>query len=121
MPQMPLNLDTIKDLDPAIAAEFEAELWRVSVDLSERPHEDKPRKITVEFSFTPYCQQAGVLDSSDVDVTIKSTMPAVRSRKFSLRRRHQDGALLFNPASPDNVHQRTLDDVGDNIGDDIPE
>jgi len=103
------SLKKVGELDPRLDAQVALELRRIVQDMQDRPGVDAARKLTIELAFKPEAA-TGSMDSVSLRCKIKSSMPPVESRSYSLEP-HGSGALLFNPASPDNVRQRTLDEV----------
>ena len=107
-----LTLDALKMLDQGIITKvFEREVSYVTRDCDDRPLDDRPRKIAIEFSFTPEVNELGTggLDSVSVQVQVQSSLPKRRSRSFKMQA-HQDGSLSFHPELPEEPEGDALYD-----------
>jgi hypothetical protein len=111
MGKMRLTLDVLKDLDMGkVAAGFQKEVAHVVADCMDRPSDDRARKVGLIMSVVPDCDGMGVCETATVEFKIQSSVPARQSKTYQMRV-HANGSLLFNPESPDNVHQGTLDEM----------
>lgn len=105
-----LTLETLKDLDSAKTnAIFNAHLKRCVADCHDRPADEKPRKVVMEVTLTPVLDKV-TMDCEEVQVQIHVTdsIPKHRTKVYSMGI-NRAGALLFNPDSPNNVNQGTLE------------
>lgn len=79
-------------------------------DVTDRPAEDKPRKVVVEFEFTPKTEdESGVLDNVQVRARIKTALPVRQTRHYPMLPMG-DGVVGFQPHSPDDPRQGELYD-----------
>ena len=103
----------MEDLDGGrIHEAFASELRRVVMDCDDRPGDNKPRKVSLEFQVVPLIDDEGNLDSCAGKFHVSSTVPKRRSKVYSFAVR-SGGALVFNDLAEDNVHQRTLDELSE--------
>ena len=109
MPKVPLTLSNLGELDPKLDAAVKLELEKLTADIQDRPSEKAARVLKFELSLRPV-GDSGVVDSVDARFKIESKVPPKTSRTHSLEP-HGNGNLFFNPASPDDVHQGTLNDL----------
>lgn len=112
-----LDLATLKDLDngkPAIA--FRRAVEDCVKDCSDRPTEQRARKVTLELVLTPVAAEdaefEGTFRACGVtgEFRIKSSIPNRQTRPYSFGLDRQ-GRLFFSQESPTNVNQTTFDDV----------
>lgn len=104
-----LTMQSLASMDGGrIAEAFAQSLKRVLLDCEDRPHEPKPRIITVQCEFTP--------DGADTDSTcdevrmkalVADSVPKRQTRPYSMRLR-AGGKAAFNDESLDNVDQMTF-------------
>lgn len=105
-----LTLANMRELDfGKIDVAFRHELKRIVDDMVERPGDDRPREIGIRFSFTPD-GESGVCQTCRMEVEMKSKVPSVRTKPYELGV-NAGGGLVFNPASPDDIKQGTLDEA----------
>ncbi len=109
-----LGLDALMLLDKGVlAVVFEREVAHVVRDCDDRPLDDRPRKISIEFSFIPVVDKSGTgtvgLESVVVDAQIQSSLPKRRSKQFHMTA-HQDGSLSFHPELPEDPEGDALYD-----------
>ena len=79
---------------------------RARRDCFDRPGLEKPRKVTIEITILPVLGEKD-LDSCNVVMAIKESIPGRESRGFNMRA-GKDG-LLWNELSPEDVAQTTID------------
>jgi len=111
----------IRDLDTLdegrVAAQVDLALLSAAKDCANRPGLAKERKVTVTFKLTPQTNEDGMCDSINLDVQTKTNVPASNSKLFNMHA-HPAQGLAFNDMSPDDAHQRTIDEIpGDNDDD----
>lgn len=105
-----LTLGTLEELDPVIFLEWQKSLQAAVRDCADRPHEEKPREISLVLKVTPVRDVDGANMACvgvEMELTVKSTRPAHTRGGKSLSI-YEDGRCAFNPLSPHNVQQRTL-------------
>lgn len=86
------------------------ELDRVMRDLEERPTLKNGRTLTMTFTFTPLADPKGILEEVKLSIEANSRTPKMKTRDYSMEM--EDGALIFNEESPEDVKQGTLDEIG---------
>ncbi len=106
------SLQTLDILEDGRNAEsFRKHVARAALDCYDRPADDSPRKVTLEVAITPVLDKNTLsLDSVFVEVSTFSKVPAHRSKPYNMSVK-ADGSLAFSELSPDNVHQKTIDDT----------
>lgn len=109
--EVALSLSNLKLLDMGKAhSAFDAELAYVVRDCIDRPHDDKPRKITMTFLIAPVKDsQSANADQVDVGVEIASSVPKRRTRVYTMNTR-TNGQLAFHPDSPADPNDNRLFD-----------
>lgn len=112
MSRKPFRIENIGEIDDGrIAAAVNVELGRVVQDCINRPGDASARKVTIETIVKPQKGDDGVCVAVDVEFEVKSRVPSRRSKRYEMQT-NAGGALVFNPASPDDVRQGTLDEMG---------
>lgn len=105
-----LGLSTIKELQMGkVSAAFDHELQHVVKDCMDRPDDKTARKVQLTIDVVPDTSD-GVCDMVQASFTVKSSVPARKSRVYQLSA-HASGAVLVNPESPEDIGQGTLDEV----------
>lgn len=102
--------------DGRIAAAVDLAIEQCSRDCVDRPGDSGTRKVTLEIGIKPEQGEDGSCETAAVEFQIKTSLPARRSKTFQMATK-PSGMLEFNPASPDAIGQRTLDEAGENGGD----
>lgn len=101
------TLATIADMDGGrIRTAFEQALKRIEADCKDRPGVKAARKLELVLTMTPVADD-GDLDSVNVTFRIKDSVPKRESKSYNMQA--VPGGLLFNDASPEDVHQMSLD------------
>lgn len=95
-----------------LAAQFDALIRATVRDCHERPALEKGRKITLEITLTPRCDDRGNMDMVAADFGMKSTIPGFSVEGDPMLPRGED-RLLFQPLSPSDPRQDALP-LGDN-------
>ncbi len=104
-----LTLENLHELGSgAINLAFEKHRKRCIEDCLDRVEDDTKRQIVIKFSMTPVPGAHGC-EEVHMDVEIKSTVPAQRTKLISCVPTTK-GQLFFQPDSPDNANQMSLDD-----------
>lgn len=107
--KQPLKLSNLKNLDLGkVDAAFTNEVKKVVADMVDRPGDSTPRSIVLKFDFTPEAIN-GVCETAGVEFALHTKLPPKKTRRYSMGV-HPAGGLIFNPESPENVHQGTLDE-----------
>lgn len=102
-----LTLENIHLIDEGVVSEeWMHKLNQIRADISDRPMLMKPRTITLEMELTPSADSTMAVD---VRFKIKNKVPPSGSRVYEMGVGQM--GLSFNPASPHNINQRTLDEV----------
>lgn len=113
MNQMKLSLENLDKLDfGTIGKVFDHHLKHVVKDCEDRPLEKGTRKVSIEFILTPDPDIHGkepVCDSIDVACDVKSSVPKVKTRVYSMKPK-ADGSLAFNPDVPEDADAEGLYD-----------
>ena len=103
-----LSLETLRDLDMGKVMEaFNLHIARASRDCMDRPGDSKARSVTLQLALVPVLEPDGSCDQVKAQVHISSKVPTHRTKVYSLGLR-RNGALVFNPDSPDDINQTTL-------------
>ncbi len=104
------ELRSLAELDGGrIREAFEQALRRCELDCMDRPATDNVRKVSLTAELVPVCSPGGELESVDVRFHIKDTVPSRKSAVYNMKATR--GGLLFNELSPDDIHQRTIDEA----------
>lgn len=102
-----LSIQSLVDLDSGIVAEqVERHLRRVAQDCMDRPGDKSPRKTTLEFSFSPVCDQQGNAETVNCEVEIKSKVPVHRSKTYEMGL--TKAGFIFNRDVPESLDQGVL-------------
>jgi hypothetical protein len=110
MARMMLSLDNLHDFDCGKAdAIFRQCLLNAVRDLLDRPGDKNARKVVLQITLKPVLQQDGDVVDAEVEFEAKNSLRSYRTaiRPMAIDRR---GNLFFNPDSPDNPDQRTIDE-----------
>lgn len=108
-----LTLEALTGLDSGkAAAVFQHELKKAVKDCTERPGETAAREVVLRVQVKPAVESSGVCTAAEVEFECHSKIPRQRTRAYQMEVDAR-GELLFNPDSPDDVHQRTLDEAND--------
>ncbi len=81
-------------------------LQRMSADLLSRPREKGKRKVTLEFSIVPVCNDEGECETAMVEIEAKGKVPLYRTKAYEMR--VTNNGLLFNRDFPDAIEQPSL-------------
>lgn len=101
-----LAITELGALDARIVAEWQAHLKRIVSDCRDRSSLIKARKLTIKMTVTPDESDPNYVD---VGFEFDSDIPSTTTRTFSMRPTGKDD-LLFNPESPDEAAQHTIDE-----------
>lgn len=119
MPRVTVGFQNLSDIDGGqIAAEFNDLMKKAVRDCIDRPGLSKARRVTLNVTIEPDDINAassgrGVGDTVQIGFEVTSKIPAMKG-KFFQTQIYGNGDIVVNPASPDDVHQRTLDEeLGD--------
>lgn len=105
------SISDIGDLDDGRPSAMVDKAIRSAIeDCSNRPGVAKSRKVTIILEIDPVCGEEGVCEEVAIDVVSSCALPKSRSKTMSMGVRPK-GQLVFNAASPDDVRQKTLDEV----------
>lgn len=101
------TLDALKNLDfGKVWQAFQMHLMRAAQDCADRPADDKPRKVVLEFGLAPILAQDGTCDEVAGQFNIHSKVPTHRTKLYSFGLRRN--GIVWNPDSPENVNQQTF-------------
>jgi len=117
------KVQDIAELDDGrAAAHIDKALKTAISDCSNRPGVARKRKVNVTFEVEPMTDEDGLCHEVTIEVVTGADLPKSHSKPLSMGVRPQ-GQLVFNPASGDNVRQRTLDEAGVDrtTGEEVPE
>ncbi len=104
-----LNLKSLPELgDGDLERDFEAALALLVKDCLARPSIKKKRQVSIVIDIEPQTKQDGTCDDVNVDVQVASKSPAKIVPTHTMRTT-ANGGLRYNPASPGNPDQKTLD------------
>lgn len=111
--QKELSLEKLADLDDGrVLIAWEHALNRVMLDCEDRPGAGV-RKVTLELTLTPVCDDNGYMVTVEGKFVVKDTIPPRKTVPYDLvMRKSSTGGrcLMFNDMSDDNALQRTLDE-----------
>ena len=108
MPMQQLSLGSLKSLDMGKADEaFQSHLARAADDCRDRPLEAKARKVVLEVALVPRPDPSGDTTEVDVQIQLTSKIPSHRTKVYPMAL-FRNGAVGFNPDSPDNPNQATI-------------
>lgn len=104
-----LTLDTLAKMDGGrVGAAFQQSLKRALLDCEDRPHEQKPRVITLQLGIMPAIADGDdVCDEVRAKVLVSDSVPKRQTRPYSLRLR-AGGKAAFNDESLDDINQMSL-------------
>lgn len=104
MPRTPLQGVSISQLADGYAGRaIDEGLNAIIADISERGDDGKPRKVTIELTLTP--EGKGQVE---IDVQVKTKVPAIRPPKTTAKMDQKAGGLIFNPDNSINPDQEPL-------------
>ena len=107
------TMEKIEDLadfdDGRVAVAFKRLLERIAYDLDDRPALAKERTVTLKVRFTPVPNETGGLGDVKMEVECGASVPSMRTREITGRRKEGEPSFRFNDLSPDNPAQRTID------------
>lgn len=109
------NIDSLKGISGGRVVEaLEQAIHRCGKDVVDRPGVKGARVVMLQVSVAPVAQ-ADLHDPNSnaiasIQCTIRESVPDRKSEPFNVEVRG-NGALIFNPASPNNVRQGTLDSM----------
>lgn len=111
------TLENLKLLDfGKIGVAFETELQHVVRDCGDRPADDRPRSIKIEFKIAPVFEPENDKTHAEevkVGCEITSTLPKRRTKIYTMRPK-ADGTVGFHPDLPDEPEESTLyDEAGE--------
>ena len=110
MALQPFDLAALTELDGCrIRTAFDLALARLTEDCKDRPAVKARRSVTLTVSLVPVPNDEGDLGSVDVDCQLNEKIPKRASRTYNMLPSRK--GLLVNEVSPDEVRQRTLDEV----------
>jgi predicted RND superfamily exporter protein len=89
-----------------INAAFEQLMKRCEDDCKDRPALEEARKLTLSISCTPVVDDAGNLESCNVQFQFAEKIPNRKSKIYNMRA--ERGGLVFNEMSPEDVRQMTI-------------
>lgn len=106
-----LTLSTLKDLDfgrPAVA--FEQAVADAVRDCKDRPGDNRPRRVTLDFTLIPLIDETGDCNDVQGDFRIKLSCPNRQTKpyQFGLNR---NGQLYFSENCPENPDQKSMFDT----------
>jgi len=105
-----VTLRTLKDLDFGKLDEaFKRQMRACVTDCLDRPGDTSARSVELKFVLAPDADQGGTCEKVNLQVHIRSKVPAHRTRLFVCEPR-TTGALVVNAESPEDPAQRTLDE-----------
>lgn len=106
-----LGLDTLNVLDNGkIVAAFGLAMKRLMKDCVDRPGDERPRTVTLKAMVKPVPEEHGACELAHVEFEITDSVPTRLTRVYEVQVK-ASGASLFNPESPDNARQKTLDEA----------
>ena len=93
-----------------IARQFERAIRHAILDATENPNNEKARKVVIQFNSTPCPPESGEnLDRVDVTALVRQVTPTHSSAVHTMKV-GKAGVLSYNPGSPDEPNQGTLDE-----------
>lgn len=98
-----LSLAQLADFDDGLLqAAFDAELKKVTDDLNDRPNDDRPRTISIQFTLKPIARM-GELDFVQISAVTNSKQPPQEGRTCTLspKRVGKNMALMFTTSGTD--------------------
>lgn len=115
MAKQRLTLEALTGLDSGqAAAAFQHELKKAVKDCVDRPGEEGEREVTLKVKVKPALQSSGICTHASVDFECHSKIPRQKTRKYDMEVDAR-GELLFNPESPEDVNQQTIDEALDGV------
>lgn len=104
------KIQQVGELDNGRVAGFINKAIRTCAeDATTRPGIDKPRRVMVAIDITPVIDEHGAATEIDMDFEIGTKLPRSRTKTVNMKAQN-DGALLFNDLSQDDVRQTTIDE-----------
>jgi hypothetical protein len=112
-----LTFSSLQELDGGRMARVLARhLQRIAADCYDRPADDKPRVVTLEFSAVPVRDhETCECETVKLVIQARSKVPAQRSKPYEMS--ITSSGLAYNPGSPEVYHQATLDLPPDDLSD----
>ena len=105
-----LALGSLADLDNGkVNMAVNQAIRRCGNDCADRPGDSRKRTLTIKVDFVPVLEvDSGVLDVVNVGFKIDTKLPADQSTEYPMTP-SPGGLMEFNPASPHDPRQYTLD------------
>jgi len=91
-----------------IGVAFDEAIKRCEADCKDRPALKEARKITLTATIVPSVAPDGEMESCDLQLVIKETIPDRKTRVYNAISKR--GGLYLNELSPDDARQLTLDE-----------
>ena len=105
-----IGLETLKDIDGGrIREALDHHIRRAALDCKDRPGDPAARVVTMTIKIVPEIEDDGSCDRCRMAIEFTSKVPNHRSKAIEVGLR-ANGALVFNPDSPDNINQSTFMD-----------
>ncbi len=106
------DLGQLAEIDGGrIAAALELEMKQAIHDCRDRPTESAARKVVLQVELKPTVYDGtGDLETINMTFQCKHTIPTRKSRSYNVGVK-KNGSLVYSEYAPDNVHQRTLDEM----------
>lgn len=105
-----LTLESLKHLDGGRALQmFDLLLRRAGQDCYDRPADRSARKVPMTAILKPVMGQDGRCDGVTLEIEFNPSTPKFRTATFPMLLK-PNGAIVFNPDSPDNPRQLTMTD-----------
>lgn len=105
------SLDTIDD--GRVKAAIDLHLRQLAADIADRGSDGAKRSLTIKLELEPQVSSGEVYNVA-TEITVTANVPPRRTRPLSMTVEADSrnrAVLMFNEASPDNVHQGTLDET----------
>lgn len=107
MPKTPLQGISLSQLADGYAGKaIDSALLEVVNDIDSRGDDGKPRKVLIELTLEP--QGKGYVD---IDVQVRTKMPAFRPPTTKAKIDNRVGGLVFNSDCRENPSQMTTNDI----------
>lgn len=105
-----LTLAGLHQLDAIAAVAIDEDLKEAVRDCVDRPVVKGDRKVTITVIVSPDADSDGVVRTVHTQLETKLNTPRRLGRKTHCEAKG-NGAALFNPESPGDPHQRTIDEA----------
>lgn len=110
MASVKVGLENLSAMDSGMTAHlFNRALKQAIADCVDRPSDDAARTVMLKLTIKPQ-ETDGVCETVLMDAQVQTKLPTPRTKQYQAGVKG-DGTIVVNPASLDDVRQRTIDEA----------